>query len=78
METLELAAVLSLWEMHDRGPRDVANDRRAKMQQLLRQKQKQPTFDFDIRLDELHMVLPRPLLKSEHAYNKSYRELKER
>ena len=77
-ETLELAALLSLWEMHDRGPRITKeSSRRMTIQSLLRQKRKQPTLDFDMGPEELHRVLPPPMWRTERACAASVRELKE-
>ena len=52
-EGLELAAVLSLWEMHDRGPRETKTGKAAAIHSLLREKKKNPTLDFDILPEEM-------------------------
>ena len=76
-EVIELAAVLALWEMHDRGPRG-GHSLQVALRNLRLQRHKNPTLDFDVRPDELYLVLPAAMLKTERATVASYHELKAR
>lgn len=82
IESMELAAVLSLWEMHRRGPRtaksfDRRGNTRAAIQMQLREKQSNPTLDFDILLSELPSVLPARLCAHGEGKEEQTRRLKE-
>ena len=78
-EVLELGAVLTLWEMHDRGPRqeEKITDKARAIRSLLRQKHKQPTLDFDVRPEELPFVLPQEMWRTHEAADYSTLELKD-
>ena len=62
-ESLELACVLALREIHVRGPR--GKDRAALVRAQRLQKQANPTVAFDLHPNELHTVLPATLLASD-------------
>ena len=62
--------MLSLWEMHDRGPRkvDAQHAQRQKLQDMRRKKEGPlPTLDFDILPEELRCVLPLEMWATDKA-----------
>ena len=75
LETLELGAVLSLWEMHDRPPRPGAQGHRGMIKAMLQQKRKPPTLDFDILPEELRCVLPIEMWRTDEARATTHAEL---